>query len=102
MVLDALFYCLLPPHLFASYAVADGLELHLGREYDNGRLLKLLLKLGAVNDRGGGSDGGVDPRWAETGDRYILKLFKGFLFHQVGKQSLGCRPLLKFSLTWHF
>lgn len=24
-----------------------------------------------------------DPNWAETGDRYLLKLFRDYLFHQV-------------------
>lgn len=24
-----------------------------------------------------------DTRWAETGDRYLLKLFRDFVFHQV-------------------
>jgi len=26
---------------------------------------------------------GVDPRWSETGDRYLLKLFRDYVFHQV-------------------
>ena len=26
---------------------------------------------------------GLDPAWAETGDRYLLKLFRDYLFHQV-------------------
>ena len=24
-----------------------------------------------------------DPAWSETGDRYMLKLFRDYLFHQV-------------------
>lgn len=24
-----------------------------------------------------------DPQWSETGDRYLLKLFRDYLFHQV-------------------
>lgn len=24
-----------------------------------------------------------EPRWSETGDRYIIKLFRDFVFHQV-------------------
>ena len=24
-----------------------------------------------------------DPNWSETGDRYLLKLFRDYLFHQV-------------------
>jgi PAB-dependent poly(A)-specific ribonuclease subunit 3 len=26
----------------------------------------------------------MDATWAETGDRFMLKLFRDFLFHQVG------------------
>lgn len=48
-------------------------------EYDNGRLLRLLLKLGALNERPDQSGG----EWAETGERYILKLFRDYCFHQV-------------------
>jgi PAB-dependent poly(A)-specific ribonuclease subunit 3 len=25
----------------------------------------------------------MDPRWSETGDRYLLKLFRDYVFHQV-------------------
>ncbi len=25
----------------------------------------------------------MDPSWAETGDRYLLKLFRDYVFHQV-------------------
>ena len=25
----------------------------------------------------------MDPEWSETGDRYLLKLFRDYLFHQV-------------------
>ena len=25
----------------------------------------------------------MDPEWAETGDRYLLKLFRDYVFHQV-------------------
>lgn len=50
-------------------------------EYDNGRLLRLLLKLGTLNERP--DQGGGTGEWAETGERYILKLFRDYLFHQV-------------------
>lgn len=48
-------------------------------EYDNGRLLRLLLKLGTLNERPDHTGG----EWAETGERYILKLFRDYCFHQV-------------------
>lgn len=25
----------------------------------------------------------MDPEWSETGDRYLLKLFRDYVFHQV-------------------
>jgi PAB-dependent poly(A)-specific ribonuclease subunit 3 len=28
-----------------------------------------------------------DPRWSETGDRYIIKLFRDYVFHQVDEQG---------------
>jgi PAB-dependent poly(A)-specific ribonuclease subunit 3 len=56
-----------------SYAVADGLECHLSNEFNNGRLFKLLLKLDHV----------CDDSLEDTGDRYMLKLFRNYLFKQV-------------------
>jgi PAB-dependent poly(A)-specific ribonuclease subunit 3 len=38
-----------------------------------------------------------DPRWAETGDRYIIKLFRDHVFHQVdarGKPVLNLTHVL--------
>lgn len=35
-----------------------------------------------------------DPQWAETGDRYLLKLFRDYVFHQV---SADGRPWLDMS-----
>ena len=28
-----------------------------------------------------------DPRWSETGDRYIIKLFRDYVFHQVDEHG---------------
>ncbi len=53
----------------------------LSKEVENGRLLRLLVKLGFINERPGGD---VDKSWSETGDRYVLKLFRDHVFHQVG------------------
>lgn len=33
----------------------------------------------------------MDPAWSETGDRYMLKLFRDYLFHQVTDEG---RPWL--------
>ena len=74
----------LAPQLLAEldsqYDHADAMEALLAREADNGRLLRLLVKLGFVNERAA-LEG--DPAWSETGDRYQLQLYRDFLFHQV-------------------
>lgn len=33
----------------------------------------------------------MDPQWAETGDRYFLKLFRDYVFHQVDEEN---RPIV--------
>lgn len=35
-----------------------------------------------------------DPRWAETGDRYIIKLFRDYVFHQIDEHG---RPVIDIS-----
>ena len=30
----------------------------------------------------------MDPQWSETGDRYLLKLFRDYLFHQVNSDGM--------------
>ncbi|GFH30454.1 PAB-dependent poly(A)-specific ribonuclease subunit 3, partial [Haematococcus lacustris] len=51
----------------------DALVSDLALECENGRLLRLLVKLGFINER---PEGDVDASWAETADRYLLKLFR--------------------------
>jgi len=29
----------------------------------------------------------MDPTWSETGDRYLLKLFRDYTFHQVDENG---------------
>lgn len=58
----------------------DGLQTHLREEYENGRILKILLKLGFVNER---MEFANAADWSECGDRYILKLFRDYVFHQT-------------------
>jgi PAB-dependent poly(A)-specific ribonuclease subunit 3 len=62
---------------------------HLQRELENGRIARNMMKLAAINERG---DIGSVQNWSETGDRYQLKLFRDYAFHQVdadGKPNLG-------------
>jgi PAB-dependent poly(A)-specific ribonuclease subunit 3 len=52
----------------------------LSRELENARLVRLISKLGFINER---PEFEMDSSWSETGDRYLLKLFRDYVFHQV-------------------
>ena len=72
-------------------------------ELENGRLVRLLTKMGFINERPECVlhnnlltsysiltkraslvfRFGRSHRWSETGDRYIIKLFRDYVFHQV-------------------
>ncbi|KAF3181480.1 PAB-dependent poly(A)-specific ribonuclease subunit 3 [Orbilia oligospora] len=58
----------------------DTLEAQLGGELENGRLVRLLCKFGFINER---PEFAHDQAWSETGDRYLIKLFRDYVFHQV-------------------
>eukprot|EP01102_Stenamoeba_stenopodia_P005770 TRINITY_DN1649_c0_g4_i1.p1 TRINITY_DN1649_c0_g4~~TRINITY_DN1649_c0_g4_i1.p1 ORF type:complete len:791 (-),score=129.88 TRINITY_DN1649_c0_g4_i1:161-2533(-) len=58
----------------------DMLEADLMKEMENGRLFRMTTKLGFINER---PEFAMDPNWSETGDRYLLKLFRDYVFHQV-------------------
>ncbi|KAG1402636.1 hypothetical protein G6F60_005576 [Rhizopus arrhizus] len=62
----------------------DELERQLGRELENGRIVKLISKMGFVNER---PEFDMDPSWSETGDRYLIKLFRDYVFHQVDEHG---------------
>lgn len=66
--------------LDAAQLRSDVLENELAKELENGRLFKLLVKLATINER---PELNMEPTWAETGDRYMLKLFRDYVFHQV-------------------
>ncbi|XP_015795746.1 PAN2-PAN3 deadenylation complex subunit pan3 [Tetranychus urticae] len=66
------------------YSRYDVIENQLAKEIDNGRLFRLLCKLGTINER---PEYRMDPQWSETGDRYLLKLFRDYLFHQVSEDG---------------
>ncbi|KAG8186382.1 hypothetical protein JTE90_026800 [Oedothorax gibbosus] len=66
--------------LDAAQMRSDVIENELAKEVQNGRLFRLLLKLGTITER---AELNMDHSWAETGDRYLLKLFRDYLFHQV-------------------
>ncbi|KAI0201858.1 hypothetical protein F4808DRAFT_101051 [Astrocystis sublimbata] len=74
--------------LASIYFAEDEITCKLGRELENGRLVRLLSKLGTINER---PEYDSDPDWSETGNRYMLKLFRDYVFHQVDAQG---NPLL--------
>jgi PAB-dependent poly(A)-specific ribonuclease subunit 3 len=79
-----------------SLHAADELNTHLYRELENGRIARLMLKLGTINERpsadadgssaannNSSSGSAADRAWSENGERYMLKLFRDYVFHQV-------------------
>lgn len=81
-------------------AIAFDSELHaqdtltntLGRELESSRIARLLIKFNMINERPeldasqqvpGNSTSNPSSMWAETGERYYLKLFRDYVFHQV-------------------
>jgi PAB-dependent poly(A)-specific ribonuclease subunit 3 len=70
--------------LDAANLYNDYLENELVRELENGRIIRLFSKLGFINER---PEFDMDPKWSETGDRYLLKLFRDYVFHQVDQQG---------------
>ncbi|KAF1811441.1 hypothetical protein P152DRAFT_398929 [Eremomyces bilateralis CBS 781.70] len=66
--------------LDSSLHAEDTLTSMLARELENGRLARLMAKLTSINER---PEHAHDARWSETGERYYLKLFRDYVFHQV-------------------
>ncbi|KAG9005663.1 PAB-dependent poly(A)-specific ribonuclease subunit 3 [Tulasnella sp. JGI-2019a] len=96
--IDELFAKLGPKILLVEmnslHTYTDDLEHSLMGELENARLVRLLSKLGFINER---PQFNHDPRWSETGDRYIIKLFRDYLFHQVdqdGKPAVNMSHIL--------
>ncbi|EAA65411.1 hypothetical protein AN0769.2 [Aspergillus nidulans FGSC A4] len=58
----------------------DQLTSDLGRELENGRLVRLLTKLNFINER---PEHEHDRQWSENGERFYLKIFRDYVFHQV-------------------
>lgn len=82
------FQQLLAPHILR---VCDGMEnatdyfeANLTKEVENSRLVRLLAKLDVISER---PEFLKDGSWSETGERYPVKLFKDFVFHQVDKNG---------------
>jgi PAB-dependent poly(A)-specific ribonuclease subunit 3 len=71
-------------NLDMQFHEADTLTQTLMSELENGRLVRLMAKLGLVNER---SEYEHNPQWSETGERYYLKLFRDYVFHAVDEQG---------------
>lgn len=63
----------------------DMLEDELSKEVENGRICRIMMKLFCVLER---AEFNMDPSWSETGDRYMLKLFRDFVFHAVDEHGV--------------
>jgi len=68
----------------ASLHQSDSLNSELYRELENGRIVRLLMKLNAINER---PEHDGDKNWSETGGNYMLMLFRDYVFHQVDAQG---------------
>jgi PAB-dependent poly(A)-specific ribonuclease subunit 3 len=70
----------------------DALTSTLARELESSRLVRLLVKLNFINERpeldasipvSNSATSNPTSSWSETGERYYLKLFRDYVFHQV-------------------
>jgi PAB-dependent poly(A)-specific ribonuclease subunit 3 len=59
----------------AVYRSHDRIERSLCAEYESGRAVRLLLKLGYINER---PEMGLNRRWSQSGDCYVLSLFRDY------------------------
>lgn len=83
------------------FSATARLEGSLLSELENARLVRLMCKFGFINERPEYVTIVVsssmfsytvlrfarDARWSETGDRYIIKLFRDYVFHQVDEHG---------------
>uniref|UniRef100_A0AC35TGT3 Pan3_PK domain-containing protein n=1 Tax=Rhabditophanes sp. KR3021 TaxID=114890 RepID=A0AC35TGT3_9BILA len=72
-------------HINAQLIKIDTLENELTKEMENGRVFRILAKLNSINER---PFLGNTEEWSETGERYMLKLFRDYCFHQVNEVGL--------------
>ena len=77
--------------LDGAFGCIDEKHVALAGNFESGRAMRLLLKLAFVNER---PEFGIDANWSESGDCYILKLFRDYVFHQA---DVGGRPVMDLS-----
>lgn len=77
--------------LDSTLHLEDDLTTHLLRELENGRLVRLLAKLNIILERPDPNPTtnpqNLSASWSETGERYYLKLFRDYVFHQVDAEG---------------
>jgi PAB-dependent poly(A)-specific ribonuclease subunit 3 len=82
------FIALIASQMIAAFDGAlhndDYLHSEFSREVENARLFRLLAKLNFINER---PEFEHDRQWSENGERYFLKLFRDYVFHQVDAQN---------------
>ena len=83
-----LFVTLLASQMITAFNAAlhndDRIHSDFSGEVENGRLLRLTAKLNFINER---PEFEHDRQWSENGERYFLKLFRDYVFHQVDAQN---------------
>ncbi|KAH3767989.1 PAN2-PAN3 deadenylation complex subunit pan3 [Pelomyxa schiedti] len=62
----------------------DQLQSDLKKQLECGRLFRLIAKLGFITDHPTQT---FDPSWSGTGDRYPIKLFRDYVFHQSTEEG---------------
>ena len=67
-----------------SLHLDDQLNTELNRELENSRIVRLMTKLNFINER---PEYSTDGKWAETGERFPIRLFRDYVFHQVDAQG---------------
>ena len=68
----------------ASLGVDDKLQSHLNRELENSRLVRLMTKLGFLNER---PQYEKDSQWSSQGSRAVIPLFRDYVFHSEDAQG---------------
>lgn len=68
----------------SSLHTDDQLTSNLSSELENSRLVRLLTKLNFLNER---PEYEHDRQWMEHGNRYVIQLFRDYVFHQVDAQG---------------
>ncbi|KAJ1965734.1 PAB-dependent poly(A)-specific ribonuclease subunit 3 [Dipsacomyces acuminosporus] len=67
---------------------ADVLHDNLLLEMSSSRLVRLMCKINFITER---PELAMDPEWSETGDCYLIKLFRDYVFHLVNDEG---KPVL--------